>query len=542
MAEASCVLMEDDVLCPICLDVLTCPVTTSCGHNFCSACLSQHWALGPPWRCPLCKASFAVRPELKVNTFIKEMVAQFLKRSQQRPAPQGAGAGEVTCDLCSGVKVKALKSCLVCLVSYCEAHLRPHQTVPGLQKHQLIDPVEDLEGRVCAEHHRVLDLFCRTDRAYVCSICAVTQHKAHEPVPLGLEYERQRDALDDQIQKLIDERHMFIGVFNNSIELSQRSAVRRSAEGAEVFGGLRELVERGLEDLLRSIEETQGAGQEVLEPKIKELEEEVQVLKERRAQLMEVPPPGDFLQPLQSLQAMNVHRSLRRSWQGVSFQPPFQEGSVVRAVAQLEARISQQLRTLVEDDLQRARRYAVNLTFDPETAHPWLILSGDRKQVSPGEEKQDVPENPRRFSLNPCVLGKQGFSSGRFYFEVQVRGKKEWDLGVASESINRKEDVPVSPEDGYWAIWLRKGRKFKALSNPPVCLQLRSKPATLGVFVDYNEGLVSFYDVDVPALIYCFTRCSFKDKLFPYFNPGLRAGDKNSGPLVLSSPAPPPGC
>lgn len=112
--------------------------------------------------------------------------------------------------------------------------------------------------------------------------------------------------------------------------------------------------------------------------------------------------------------------------------------------------------------------YAVDVTFDPETAHPSLILSEDGKQVSPGDEKQNLPENPKRFSINPCVLGKQIFSSGRFYFEVQVKGKTEWDCGVARESINRKEDVPLSPEDGYWAIWLRKRMKFKALNDPRV--------------------------------------------------------------------------
>lgn len=134
------------------------------------------------------------------------------------------------------------------------------------------------------------------------------------------------------------------------------------------------------------------------------------------------------------------------------------------------------MKSLVEDELKSLQQYAVDVTFDPETAHSCLILSDDGKQVSPGVNKPNLMENPKRFSINPCVLGRQSLTTGRFYFEVQVKGKTEWDLGVARESINRKEDVPLSPEDGYWAIWLRKRMQFKALNNPPVCLCLKSRP------------------------------------------------------------------
>lgn len=139
---------------------------------------------------------------------------------------------------------------------------------------------------------------------------------------------------------------------------------------------------------------------------------------------------------------------------------------MLRAVAQLEMMVSQQMKSRVEDEVRSVQHYAVNVTFDPETAHPCLILD-DGKQVSPGDEKQNLLENPKRLFINPCVLGRQRFTSGRFYFEVQVKGKTEWDLGVARESINGKEDVPLSSEDGYWALRLRKRMTFKALNDPP---------------------------------------------------------------------------
>lgn len=534
MAAASCLLTEDLLLCPICLDVFTLPVTTSCGHNFCKSCITQQWTMKVPWTCPLCKMAFPERPELQVNTFINEMVAQFRQRVQQ---VQEAEAGDVPCDLCSGTKMKALKSCLVCLVSYCETHLGPHQTVPALQRHQLIDPVEDLEGRMCLQHSKALELFCRTDQTYLCSVCTVSEHKTHEFVPLGKEYEQKKVELEEEIQELINDRDIYINAFTNSIDVSQTNADKIVAEGVQVFTSLSEMVERGLQNLVGSIQETQQMAQIVLQQHITELEEEVSELEKRRTEMQNVPLSGDPLKLLRSLQSINIRRALRKNWLQVDFHPPFHEGSVVRAVAQLEMTVSQQMKSLVEDELKRVRRGAVDVTFDPETAHPSLIVSEDGKQVSPGDEKLNLPENPKRFSINPCVLGKQSFSSGRFYFEVQVKGKTEWDCGVARESINRKEDIPLSPEDGYWAIWLRKRMKFKALNDPPVCLCLKSRPNTVGVFVDYKEGVVSFYDVDVPALIYSFTGCSFTEKLYPYFNPGLKDGAKNAAALVLVSPA-----
>lgn len=533
MATADSLLTEDQLLCSICLDVFTLPVTTSCGHNFCKSCITQQWDMRVPWMCPLCKRVFPERPDLQVNTVMNEMVAQFRQRTQQE---QEAGAGDVPCDLCSGTKMKALKSCLACFVSYCETHLAPHQTVPGLKRHQLIDPVKDLEDRMCLKHNKALELFCRTDQTYLCSICMASEHNRHDFVTLEKEYEQKKVELEQEIQKLINDRDIYIKAISNSIDLSRRNTDKAVAEGVQVFTSLMEMVDVGLQNLVGSIEKTQEKAQQVLERHVTELEGEVSELEERRAEMQNIPLLGDPLQLLQSLRSMNIHCALRKNWLQVNFHSLFHKGSVVRAVAQLEMALGKKMKSLVEDELKMVRHYAVDLTFDPETAHPSLILSEDRKQVSPGGEKQDVPENPKRFSINPCVLGKQSFSSGCFYFEVQVKGKTEWDCGVASDSINRKEDIPLSPEDGYWAIWLRKRMKFKALSNPPVCLYLKSRPNTVGVFVDYKEGVVSFYDVDAPALIYSFTGCSFTMRLYPYFNPGLKDGAKKVAPLVLVSP------
>ncbi|KAF5887915.1 E3 ubiquitin-protein ligase TRIM39-like, partial [Clarias magur] len=146
-----------------------------------------------------------------------------------------------------------------------------------------------------------------------------------------------------------------------------------------------------------------------------------------------------------------------------------------------------------------------DVTLDPDTAQPKLILSADGKQVTHGDTRQDLPDTPERFNSCVNVLGKQSFSSGRFYHEVQVRGKTEWDLGVAAASINRKGKITLRPRNGFWTVVLRNENQYWACAGPPVPLTLREKVEKVGVFVDYEEGLVSFYDVESRSHIYSFT-------------------------------------
>ncbi|XP_063055905.1 zinc-binding protein A33-like [Engraulis encrasicolus] len=176
-------------------------------------------------------------------------------------------------------------------------------------------------------------------------------------------------------------------------------------------------------------------------------------------------------------------------------------------------------------------QHAVDVTLDPDTAQNYLTLSADGKQVKKGDTSHR-PDNPKRFYSGLRVLGKQGFSSGRFYYEVQVSGKTSWGVGVARESVNRKEEN-LSPANGCWRIWLVNS-VYKAIDDPPVTLSLKEKPERVGVFVDYGAGSVSFYDADRWSLIYSYTGVSIREKMYPFFSPGYNDDGKNSAPLVIT--------
>ncbi|XP_056266752.1 E3 ubiquitin-protein ligase TRIM39-like [Pseudoliparis swirei] len=553
MASANFLLSEDQFLCSVCLDVFTDPVNTPCGHNFCKKCITEHWNVSDRCQCPMCQEVFTTRPDLRVNTFMSEMVSQFRQSTQQKASSssseqQESRPGEVPCDVCTGTKLKALKSCLVCLVSYCETHLEPHLTASRLKRHQLMDPVENLEDRMCLKHDKPLELFCRTDQTCVCMLCTVLDHKMHNVVPLKQECEGKKVELqktEAETQEMIQKRRLKIQEVQHNVKLSEEDADREKAEGVQVFTGLKESVERKLNELITTIEEKQRSTKKQAEDAIREMEQEISDLMKRSTEVEKLSLSEDHLHLLQSVQSLNIHHPPpTKDWSQVSVPPASHEGTVRRAVSQLEETLRNMMKTLVEvkmkklvpeTELKRVQKFAVDVTLDPETVHHNLILSDDGKQVKLAQVHQPrLPDNPQRFSHDPCVLGTQKFSSEKLYYEVQVKQKTEWILGVTRESVNRKGFISLSPQNGYWTIRVRNGNEYKALAGPPVVLSLRSGPQKVGVFVDYEEGLVSFYDVEAAALIYSFTGCSFKEKLLPFFYTGRYLDGINSAPLIIS--------
>uniref|UniRef100_A0A672MBD1 Uncharacterized protein n=1 Tax=Sinocyclocheilus grahami TaxID=75366 RepID=A0A672MBD1_SINGR len=206
MASSSSFLNEE-LQCSICLDVFTDPVTTPCGHNFCRTCLNECWTNTQTCFCPLCKEKFSRRPDLKINTTLREVVQHFkgeITTILQSFAPTSTKThlptlnperSEGFCDFCDERKQKAVKSCLTCQSSYCETHLEPHLRVPRLKKHTLINAVENLEDYICQKHERPLELFCRDDQTCVCLSCTEGDHRTHNTVPVE-EESQQKKARD----------------------------------------------------------------------------------------------------------------------------------------------------------------------------------------------------------------------------------------------------------------------------------------------------------------------------------------------------------
>ncbi|KAK2853452.1 hypothetical protein Q5P01_006113 [Channa striata] len=535
MSAVTCMLFEENFLCPICLDVYTTPVTIPCGHTFCKNCITYNWRVNRKCKCPMCKRLFDTITEVHVNIFISEMASQFKQAVLLQPK-EDPKAGQVFCDACTGIKLKAFKSCLVCLSSYCQTHLERHQTVSSLKRHRLVNPLYNLEGRICTMHDEFMELFCRTDQVSVCQLCYKSEHEGHDIVPLKEECEEKKSELvkaEVKFDQMIQERKAKLQELINTAKLSKGAAEKETAEGVDVFTALTQIVETGLSEVTEQIKVKQKTTLMQAEALVKELDQEITKLMKRNSEVKQLIGCDDPLHVLQNFSSVNAFPPTK-DWTKVSFRQPSYEGTMARAVAQLKATLNRGTAKLLEAELKRVQQFAVDLTLDPNTAHPTLILSDDGKQVNHNDVERNLPDNPERFSYCVIVLSEQSFSSGRFYYEVEVKGKTNWDLGVASGSANRKGQITLSPEAGYWTLQLRNGNENIALADPDVVLSVRQRPQKVGVFVDIEAGLISFFDVDTSDIIYSFTGCSFTDKLYPLFSPCFKDCGDNSAPLRIS--------
>ncbi|XP_076740635.1 E3 ubiquitin-protein ligase TRIM21 isoform X1 [Maylandia zebra] len=193
---------------------------------------------------------------------------------------------------------------------------------------------------------------------------------------------------------------------------------------------------------------------------------------------------------------------------------------------------SQQCYRVEELTIALSLYLSVDITLDPTTAHPRLTVSADGKRVYCGDRHQVVPDNPKRFDRVVCLLANQGFNSGRHYWEVEVGGKTDWDLGVANRSINRKGKITVSPAHGYWFLSLRDQSEFAFRTEPSTNLTVHIRPSRVGIYVDYDKGLLSFYNVDAKVLMFTFTD-SFSDTIHPFFSPCTNKSGRNEAPLII---------
>ncbi|KAG7330396.1 hypothetical protein KOW79_006618 [Hemibagrus wyckioides] len=370
--DSSSLLSEEQLLCSICLDVFIDPVTTPCGHNFCKSCLTQCWEKSQHCQCPLCKEKFTKRPELKINITLREVADHFKKKSS-------ADKPEVLCDACTGEKLKALKSCLDCRATFCKTHMEPHIHVPSYKKHKLINPVENLEDYICQKHERAVELFCRDDQMCVCQFCTEGNHKNHNTVPIEEESGERKTQLvkiQTDVQQMIQDRLKKIKEIKHSVDQSKRSTEKEKADSAEVFTALIRSIERSQAELLEVMEEKQKAAERQAEGLIKELEQEITVLKRRDTELEQLSHTEEHLHLLQIYSSM-CSPPHTKNWTEISINTDLSGDTVRTALSQLQQTLNEKLTKTLYDKLKET----MDVTLDPDTAHPNLILFAGGKQI-----------------------------------------------------------------------------------------------------------------------------------------------------------------
>ncbi|XP_045386447.1 E3 ubiquitin-protein ligase TRIM7 isoform X2 [Lemur catta] len=503
--------LQGEATCSICLELFREPVSVECGHSFCRACIARCWerpgagaaaasrGMPCPLPCPQCREP--ARPsQLRPNRQLAAVATLLRRFSLPSAAPGELGSPEAAAH---SVAVR------------------------------------------CAQHREPLKLYCQDDGRAICVVCdRAREHRAHAVLPLDEAVQEAKELLESRLRVLKKELEDY-EVFRTteekeSRELLKQMAAEREKVGAE-FQALRAFLVEQEGRLLSRLEELSREVTQKQNENLTQLQGEIAQLSKLCSQIQETAgkPDLDFLQEFKS--------TLDRS--GSPFSTSFcqEDLTVLTVTAQWEqdgvggpsseplscrcSNVPGPKPTTVSSEMKNKvwnvslktfilkgllKKFKVELTLDPDTANPRLILSLDLKSVRLGPRAQDLPSHPRRFDTNTRVLASCGFSSGRHHWEVEVGSKDGWAFGVARESVRRKGLTPFTPEEGVWALQLNSGQ-YWAVTSPERTLLSCGHLSRVRVALDLEVGAVSFYAVEDMRHLYTF-RVNFQERVFPLFS------------------------
>ncbi|XP_038573172.1 E3 ubiquitin/ISG15 ligase TRIM25-like [Micropterus salmoides] len=511
-------LDQEAFSCSICLDLLKDPVTIPCGHSYCMNCIKTHWDEEEEKRihsCPQCRQTFTPRPVLLKNTMLAVLVEE-LKKTGLQAAPADhcyAGPEDVACDVCTGRKLKALKSCLVCLVSYCEKHLQPHFESPAFEKHKLVEPSKKLQENICSRHDEVMKMFSaaaeRTER------------------------QRQLEVSQQNIQQRIQDREKDVKVLQQEVEAINHSADKAVEDSEKIFTELIRLMEKRRSDVkqqVRSQQETEVSRVKELQEK---LEQEITELKRKDAELKQLSHTEDHNQFLHNCPSLSALSESTDS-SSINICPLRYFEDVTAAVSEVRDKLQDALSekwtnisltvTEVDVDLMsdpqpepktRAEflKYSREITLDPNTAHTQLLLSEGNRKATLMREEQWYSHHPDRFIKCSQVLSRESLS-GRCYWEVEWRGRV--CVAVAYKNIRRagwSDECRFGLNDKSWALDFDYDSYHFLYSNVK-SLVSDHQSSTVGVYLDHSAGILSFYSVSETMTLLHRVQTTFTQPLY----------------------------
>ncbi|KAL4007683.1 hypothetical protein ACER0C_001535 [Sarotherodon galilaeus] len=539
MAQKGVQLDRETISCSICLDLLKHPVTTACGHSYCRNCIKAHFDEEDRkgiHSCPQCRKTFTPRPVLEKNIMLADLVEQ-LKKTGLQAAPADhcyAGPEDVACDVCTGRKLKAIKSCLFCLASYCEKHLQPHYDAAPLKKHKLVVPSKKLQENTCSRHDEVMKIFCRTDQQSICYLCLMDEHKGHETVPAAAERTEKQKELEVRrlnIQQRIQEREKDVKLLQQEVEAINDSADKAVEDSEKMFTELIRLIQKRSSDVkqqVRSQQETEVSRVKELREK---LEQEIAELKRKDGELEQLSHTEDhnqFLHNYPSLSALSesTHSS------SINIHPLRYFENVTAAVSETKDKLRDILReewtkislTVTAEDVllsppepkTRAGflKYSREITLDPNTANTHLLLSEGNTKVTLIKQQQSYYDHPDRFTECLQVLSSESLN-GRCYWEVEWRGGGVY-VAVVYKNISRAglgNECFFGYNDKSWALrCYRKSYKFWHNNVKTVLSGPRS--SRVGVYLDHRTGILSFYSVSETMTLLHRVQTTFTQPLY----------------------------
>ncbi|XP_074506126.1 tripartite motif-containing protein 16-like [Sebastes fasciatus] len=521
MAQQGVQLDRKTFCCLFCQDLLKDPVTIPCGHSYCMNCLKRSCFEKHGKKiviCPECWHTFTLRPVLMKNTMLADLVEQ-LKKTGLQAAPADhcyAGPEDVACDFCTGRKLKAFKSCLVCLISYCEKHLQPHYESPAFEKHKLVEPSKKLQENICSRHHdEVMNMSCCTHQE---DICSPDEH-------LKLKLSRLK------LQQRIQDRQKDVKLRQQEVKAVNRSADKAVEDNEKIFTELIRLMEKRSCDVKQQVRSQQKSEVSRVKELQEKLEQEITELKRRDAELKLLSHTEDHNQFLLNYPSLSPLSESTHS-SSINIRPLSYFEDVTAAVSEVRDKLQDVLRekwtnvsqTVTEVDVLLPQpepktragflKYSCEITLDPSTAHREMLLSEGNRKATIMIEEQSYSNHSDRFIGCGQVLSKDSLT-GRCYWEVEWRGTGV-DVAVAYKSIRRAGTVNECGfgfNDKSWALagdqdsyrfWYNDVQT--PASGPP--------SRRVGVYLDPSEGILSFYSVSETMTLLHRVQTTFTEPLY----------------------------
>ncbi|XP_053274656.1 E3 ubiquitin/ISG15 ligase TRIM25 isoform X4 [Pleuronectes platessa] len=577
-SDLSLMSLEDELTCSICLSPFDCPVTIPCGHNFCQGCLLTTWT--EPYRCPQCRTLFHTKPELKKNTVLSTVVEALNLRLVRSASSLSAEEKEtkeetmeeikedavIRCDTC--MEAEAANTCLTCMVSFCEEHLRPHRENPVFRLHQLIEPVGDLLERLCPDHHKLMDLFCSQHVRPICSLCLQQDHKGcsftSPEEQRKLKESELKDKLDVLNAKIVHNETIMYKMRDMEDMLKASATIKKKALVAE-YQEMHDMLTQEESAALNAVDREVETGETKLNLLKKKFAENIDHMTGAKEYI------NNQLSQSQSLAFLQVSFTLPAA---VNFDPytPRINLDSKKVMANetfaltLKDHLTELFKQPVESRLPLAKseplgnpeyplcpspdpgpqskaslkkkpskpsdipanvacaekrsdllKFASGLMLDRKTAHKRILVTEECTKASVTDEQANYPNCPQRFVVCSQVLTSKGFSSGRHYWEVRLSCNNFIGIGLAYSSIDRKGSTSRLGRNAQsWCVeWFNV--KLSAWHNSHETVLCNPNPKRVGVLLDYEGGRATFYNVADRAYPFHTFEFPFAEAVYPAF-------------------------
>ncbi|XP_069018059.1 E3 ubiquitin/ISG15 ligase TRIM25-like [Embiotoca jacksoni] len=522
----------DSLSCSICLDVLKRPVTLHCGHSYCMDCVNGYWDQEDQkgvYSCPQCRHTFMPRPVLSKNTVLVDLMVKMSVEGQpMAPAEDEVDPGDVKCDFCTVKKLTAVKSCLVCLASYCATHLQPHYESAAFKRHKLVEVSASIQEKICSKHDKLLEVYCRSDDQCICLLCVMDEHKGHDTVSAAAERKEKQKLFGKKkrrYQQGIQEKEKQLRQLRQKMKALKCSKDAAVDQNEKAYADIVLMADKRRCAMKELIKDQEMSAMSQAEALVNRLEKDIRELKKGEDELKQLSLTEDHIHFLQGCQTIfDQMEPVVSSDVNIELQTPFD--FVTKAISDLRdkmetiakaiAEISETIQ--VDSDPKTRQEFSIHsccLSLDPNTAFENLLLSEGNSKVTWIKKAHKYPFHPERFTKYDQVLCTEGLS-GVCYWEVEWRGPRV-EVAVCYKGAGLEENS-FGYNDQSWCISLSNStctfwhNEIKTKISIP-CF------STVGVYLNHQGGSVSFYTVSDSGQMMLLHRVqtTFSQPLYPGF-------------------------